>query len=275
VKFLKLLNFELNRFSKFYYLLVAAIVLIQLSLAAYIVNDYMKMIKASLRSGQTMPDFLESNGKISILNVTETDLFMVSVVLGVLVLGIYLFFIWYRDWFGKHTFIYRLLTLPASRMNMYFAKAAAILLMIFGLLAVQVFLLHVIALIIETWVPGNYRSEINFYHLLEASQLILVLPHSFIGLLCSYGAGLVVLFTLFTSILLERSYRLRGVILGGIYALIAILVFTIPLWYNILFKQAVSLYPDEERMAMFATGLAVVIGSILLSRYLLKHKITV
>ena len=275
MKFLKLLNFELNRFSKFYYLLVAAIVLIQLSLAAYIVNDYMKMIKASLRSGQTMPDFLESNGKISILNVTETDLFMVSVVLGVLVLGIYLFFIWYRDWFGKHTFIYRLLTLPASRMNMYFAKAAAILLMIFGLLAVQVFLLHVIALIIETWVPGNYRSEINFYHLLEASQLILVLPHSFIGLLCSYGAGLVVLFTLFTSILLERSYRLRGVILGGIYALIAILVFTIPLWYNILFKQAVSLYPDEERMAMFATGLAVVIGSILLSRYLLKHKITV
>lgn len=275
MKFLKLVNFELNRFSKFYYLLVVAIILIQLSLAAYIVNDYMRMLKASLKSGQTMPDFLDSNGNISILNVTETNLFMVSVMLGVLVLGIYLFFIWYRDWFGKHTFIYRLLTLPASRMNMYFAKAAAILLMIFGLLAVQVFLLHIIALMIETWVPGNYRSEFNFYHLMEASQLNIVLPHSFIGFLCSYGAGLVVLFTLFTSILLERSYRLRGVILGGIYAAVAIFVFTIPLWYTGLSEEGVLLYPDEERLAMFATGLVVVIGSILLSRYLLKHKITV
>ena len=36
---------------------------------------------------------------------------------------IYVFFIWYRDWLGKYTFAYRLLMLPTTRINIYFAKA--------------------------------------------------------------------------------------------------------------------------------------------------------
>ena len=47
----------------------------------------------------------------------------------------YCFIIWYRDWFGKNTFAYRLLMLPTSRLNLYIAKATTILLFILGLLA--------------------------------------------------------------------------------------------------------------------------------------------
>ena len=38
------------------------------------------------------------------------------------ILIIYVFFIWYRDWLGKNTFIYRLLMLPTARIQCLFGK---------------------------------------------------------------------------------------------------------------------------------------------------------
>src|SRR5699024_2833629 len=50
---------------------------------------------------------------------------------------IYLFFIWYRDLFRKNTFIYRLLTIPTARINIYFAKATALFLLVLVLVCVR------------------------------------------------------------------------------------------------------------------------------------------
>ena len=47
---------------------------------------------------------------------------MGPIALCVVVLIIYVFFIWYRDWLGKNTFIYRLLMLPTARIQCLFSK---------------------------------------------------------------------------------------------------------------------------------------------------------
>src|SRR5690606_30997651 len=64
--------------------------------------------------------------------VQETQFwFAVPVGLSVAVLVIYAFLIWYRGWFGRSTFAYRLLSLPSERRNIYFAKLTAILTFVF------------------------------------------------------------------------------------------------------------------------------------------------
>lgn len=273
--FWKLLNFELNRFSKMYYLLIAVIAVLQIGSVLFSVNSYMNNLNKALASGQTGPQYLEMYGKMSLTQVMNSSLlYVLSIVFGVAVLGIYLFFIWYRDWFGKNAFIYRLLMLPTSRMNLYFSKAAAILLMTFGLLAVQAVLLYVEQQIIQGWVPRDYRSGIQFYHLIEGSQIAFVLPTEFPSFVLRYAGGIVILFTLFTAILFERSYRLRGAIAGLFYCIASMIVFALPMLLETL-SPAINMYPNELALSMIASGLIVLVAAMLIGRYLLKNKVTV
>ena len=77
--------------------------------------------------------FIEQYGTLSFFDITQSTWFIGPIALCIAMLIIYVFFIWYRDWLGKNTFIYRLLMLPTNRLNIYLAKATTILLFILGL----------------------------------------------------------------------------------------------------------------------------------------------
>src|SRR5690625_1417433 len=88
-------------------------------------------------------EFIEMYTTFSMMDVAHSLWIMVTIAIGVAAILFYIFFIWYRDWFARNTFIYRLRMLPTSRMNIFFTKVATIMLTVFGLVAFQLLLLNV------------------------------------------------------------------------------------------------------------------------------------
>lgn len=272
--YVKLVNFELGRFMKIYFALIGIVIISQLTGTFNIARSYMNLFNEKMYvEGYTIEQFLEQFGSISLMNLQQSGWIQLPIVFAAAVLMLYCFFIWYRDWFGKNTFIYRLLMLPTARITIYFSKATAIFLMVLGLVALQVILLQIEGSILKWLVPQNLRTDFSIMEFVSGMpgtlHLGLLIPASFTQFLIHYGIGFMAVFVLFTSILLERSYRFIGVFYGMLYGLFAVIVFHSPLLF------ANYLYPAELLIAGVVTWAIVVGMSIWFSHYLLNRKISV
>src|SRR5699024_2551778 len=118
--------------------------LIQTITTIIISKLYMNSMEGMANGSEFMQDM-----NFSLIDVTYSIGFVAPIGIGVAALLFYMFFIWYRDWFARNAFIYRLLTLPTSRMNVYFAKLTTIILTVIGLVAYQIAVIKVLTIIIK------------------------------------------------------------------------------------------------------------------------------
>ncbi|WP_164670851.1 hypothetical protein [Virgibacillus doumboii] len=275
-RFIKLVNFELSRFMKIYLVLIGVTLVAQVAGVIVKANQYMgKANQAIYEDMVSKAQFLDQTGPMSMMHFVKSMWFMGPIALCVVTLVIYIFFIWYRDWVGKNTFIYRLLMLPTSRLNVYLAKAISIFLMVLGLVAIQLLLLPLESKVLTWVVPSDFRMDMpvdqivsNFYY------LTILYPKSFIEFVLYYGAGFMVLTVLFTAVLFERSYKWKGILLGAGYGFLSIVIFVLPLIPMVIFQKE-YLYPIEILIVEIIMGLIVTAAAIWLGGFLLKKKITV
>jgi len=275
--FLKLLNFELNRFMKLFIILLITIAVIQIAGTIILASSYMKRANnAVIQGGMTQHEFIEMYSTFSMMDVIHSLWFMGPIAIGVAALLFYVFFIWYRDWFARNTFIYRLLMLPTSRMNIFFSKATTIMLTVLALVAYQIILLNIEMTITKWIVPKVYRQDLRIVDLVAGSEyLSIVLPRGLAEFVIAYGLGLGFIVVIFTVILFERSYRLKGIIIGLLYAFIAFVLFGLPISLQILLFGNIYLYPMEVLIVQIVMWAIIVGVSLIISRYLLKNKVTV
>ena len=151
---------------------------------------------------------------------------MGPIILCGVILIIYVFFIWYRDWLGKNTFSYRLLMLPTARINVYLAKATTILLYVLGLVALQLLLLPIEVQVLKWMVPSEFRTDFSINEIANFHDLRIFFPNNFIEFILYYGAGMAAVFIVFTAILFERSFRIKGIIYGILYCAVSLLSFS-------------------------------------------------
>lgn len=272
--YIKLVNFEFNRFFKIYLVLIALTVVVQLVGAIYEGFNYVDFAREMMQAQMiTMEDFVRDYGPMSIYSFIKTIWFLGPVAICVVTLLIYSLFIWYRDWYGKSTFIYRLLMLPVERIKIFFAKVTTIFLCVLGLVSLQYVLLFLEHAILERIVPGPLFVNLPISSLLNFDFLVILYPPTFIEFLLYYGTGLVFLFVLFTMILLERSFRLKGIFLAACYGAVALTLILAPLIIN----DGVGGYLFPMELFLIEVFLIVFIGfvSVLLSGYLLKNKVWV
>lgn len=274
--YLKLVNFEFNRFFKLYATLIVITVVSQLTGVFVLTKKYLDNAKMVIREESiSQAAFIEDYGTFSFSDVTHSFWFSVPIALSVVGLLIYALFIWYRDWLGKNTFIYRLLTLPTERINIYFSKATAIFLMVLGLVSVQLILLLVENRLVKLLVPLDFRTDMSIAEITGPfSYLVILFPSSFFEFLIHYGIGFMVVFVLFTAILFERSFRIKGIFMGVLYLILSIGLFISPM-IAIGIMRKVFLYPVELFILQLILWFVVVCASILVSRYLLNKKITI
>lgn len=275
--YLKLLNFELNRFMKLYLLLMLFVGIVQTATVIFYSFTYMQLVKdASASSRMTPEKFIESYWKFSLAEVIYTNGFMIPIIIAVAGLVFYMFFIWYRDWFARNTFIFRLLMLPTDRMNIYFAKLTTIMLTVFGMLAFQIVMLLFYKQIVEWIVPLVYREDLSIGILISSSlYLNMFIPSSFSSFIVTYGLGFTAVVVVFTIILLERSYKWIGLIYGIIYASVALLIYALPVIIQFIVFNKIYLYLEELFWIEVAITILIVICSLVMSNYLLKKKVTV
>src|SRR5699024_435522 len=113
-RYIKLVSFEINRMMKLYISVLSIAVIIQFATVWIERSKYLTSIKNIVTSKQ-IKTFLMDKGNISLERVVNNPLFTFSIILCAVFILFYIFMIWYRDYFGKNTFIYRLLMLPSSR----------------------------------------------------------------------------------------------------------------------------------------------------------------
>ncbi|RFU71511.1 hypothetical protein D0469_01345 [Peribacillus saganii] len=270
-RFLKLVNFEINRASKLFASLLAIVAVSQFAGVVVRSKSYVSEASRVMREQSiTQAEFLSSHGTISFSQIITSLWFLGPIALSAALLILYIFLIWYRDWFGKNTFIYRLLMLPTERINIFFAKATAIVLLVLGLIAFQLFLLPMQQTILESLVPAEFLGYSDYHHALNSFWFLsLIIPHSFDQFLLSYGVGIMAVFLLFTAILFERSFRWKGIVIGILFIIFAGLLLMAP------FFAEDMLYPTELLLLEGVLLILITALSIVISRFLLNKKVTV
>lgn len=273
-RYLKLVNFEFNRIAKVFGVLLALVLLSQVFGVIKVAKDYVNSAEEWLNT-LSLDKFIQSNGTMGMDEVISSVWFFAPIVLCIAAVAIYTFLIWYRDWFGKNTFIYRLLMLPTARMNIFLAKLTAILLVTFGFVAFQLIILPLEMMIFKLIVPLEFRLDMQISQFIGTSEeLSILMPIHFVNFLLYYGAGIMIVSVLFTAILLERSYRMKGLVLGIVYCVLAGLLFLTPVLAHDIFRLD-YLYSIEMIGLEVAAGAIVLAISLWVSKFLITNKVTV
>jgi hypothetical protein len=276
-RYWKLLNWEITRFGKFYAVLLLITLISQLTGVVLYANHYMDNAHMSMvRNSLSLAEYALQSGMAHFEYYSSSSLLFIGpIFLCGIVLLLYIFLIWYREWFSKNTFAYRLLMLPTSRMNVYAAKMSAIMLFVLGLIAFQLMILPLQVFAFNSIIPDELRDSLSLSFLLKDHPLLsLLIPHYFIQFVLYYMAGLMGVIVVFTGILLERSFRLKGMAAGVAYVIAAGLLFLSPLliaetWFSNYFYLAELLWMEV------AAGILVICCSLWFSSYLLSKKVTV
>ena len=271
-RYFKLVNMEINRFSKFLFGMIIGVFIIQVSGLIIKAKTYMSDANESLMNGVTKETFIYDYGQYGMRTYMDSMWFNIPIALCAGAIFLYIFLIWYRDWSGKNSFIYRLLMIPTSRLSIYFAKITALMLLVFSLVSAQLVFLFIESKILGWIISADYLKEMSIISLTKAANLIqIILPSTFTQFILYYGAGFVSLTIIFTAILLERSFKWKGIILGIIYCGVTIAIFVAIL----LLLDTNYFYISEIITIASIVGSLIGVISILLSRYLLNKKVTV
>lgn len=272
--FLKLLNFEVNRFFKLYLTLIGLIIVSQFIGAVVVSKGYMNDVDQVMYKKQlSMSQYTKDYGSYSFDRFVGSEWFLLPIFFSIAVLMIYVFFIWYRDWFGKNTFIYRLLMLPTERITIYFSKLTTIMLLVLGLVALQIVLISIEIQIVNSIIPTDLQSHFSIYDFDSLEMLDWVYPNTLTGFFLIYGVGLIFVAVLFTAVLIERSYGLKGIFIAIVYGMLSFGVFIAPLLVNRLLIG--YFYTLEVFLMELVISIIVLVSAIWIANYLLKYKIRV
>ncbi|WP_248926659.1 hypothetical protein [Paenibacillus hamazuiensis] len=276
-RYFKLLHYELFRVRKIYLALFAVILILQLAGMYLYAHSYLSMAGETMRAESlSAAQYIAKYRPTSFYSYTvNSALFSGAIALAASVLLIYVFLIWYRDWLGKNMFIYRLLMIPASRMSVYLAKLSAILLMVLGLVAFELLVVPVQNAAFNALVPSELRYSNTVADIVAShTYLQIVMPVRFVDFIVYYAAGAAGVVIIFTAILIERCFRIKGAVGAIAYGAIAVVVFILPVFMAEELFPA-HFYPQEIVWMEAALGTLIACGSLALSAYLLKNKVTV
>jgi len=274
-RYLKLVNMEIHRFRYILFSLMGITLLLQCGSLIWTLQRVVSAKEKGLTQaevGFAIPKFLSFPWAI----VNTKEWFILPILLSITVLVLYSIIIWYRDWFGRSTFIYRLLMLPSARWVLYVSKLTAILTFVFSMIAFQLVLLVGENMLFKTIVPAGMRTDSTF---VEASTinpvLNTLLPKQFEQFIYSYGLGIIGVIVIFTAVLLERSYRRLGILYAIGYVVVCAAAILLPAILPALESSSSYWYPGEIYRIELAICLIVPVISCCLGFWLLRKKITV
>lgn len=273
--FLNLLSFEYERFKKFFAVLIGITLASEVVGIIYESRKYVASANEVIHENRITPNaYISQFGPMSMAKVADMLWVLGPIALCIAALLFYSFFIWYREWYGRTTFAYRLLMLPVPRIQLFLSKLTLIFLAVLSLVVLQLGLLWAGNLLMGSLVPSEYFLDMSVWEIVQRNALLPALaPRSPLQFVIHYSLGLLFLIVLFTCILLERSYRGPGMMMAILYSGLASLFFVSPL--AIQFFTRGWFYDSELFLMMTGTGLLIAAGSLFFSSHLLRRKVTV
>ena len=259
MNYLRWTDLEMKRFYKVFLIMMGIVLVVESVVLAF---NIMQM-KPHLMMGE----------KFSLYSIAENNLlFYIPILFAIAALCFYVFFTWYREWFGKNTFAYQLLLLPFNRMAVYYAKLTSLLLYILGSLVFQIAIYPLLNGIYQWLMPEANKADTQLLIWLNNDWILqTIIPLHYIEFFFFYGMGIMGVIAVTTMILLERSYRLKGIGYAVLYTAGYVLVMLLPAMIN----QFIPLYTNELIFGLIMTALIATVSSLALSHYLMNKKIWV
>ncbi len=273
-KYLKLLAYEIENSKRLIGILVLGVIMLQSVAFWQMIFTYKKTLQqvAETQGGAFVRDVVLNFGTL-----VYKGWFTLSIMGSAVLIFAYIFYIWFKEWYKQGKSIYRLLMLPGSRMNVYWAKFTAIFIIIAVLLGVEVILLTLFmkigGVVIGEQLVGTGN---NWYVFIQNSILLrLVYPNTWMKFLLTYGIGVCLVSTCFQIVILAMSTRqLRTIQSLGAMVLNIVLVGGY-LEAARMIVTNLSLTNGEMQVLITAVlGIYFIINT-LISRHLLNHSIAV
>ncbi len=217
-----LYNMEFKRIYKLYFVLLGLLGLGNILATGYGLYDATVSLSYNNNLNFSISSIRSTIGINHIYNFTTRDIYIYGcLILGfsVLLCLIYAVGIWYRDYFSRNKTIYTLLALPQPKFNIYIAKFIMIVVMIYGVIALQ-FLMWFVDLSIVKAIAGiNSPSFTNiFVNMMQRiEELSIVSPYVMEFLIIDVLAVVVTILVIFTGVMIERSFKKIGAIIGVLY----------------------------------------------------------
>ena len=275
-RYLKLVNLEVSRVAKVLFGGLAAVFIIQMIGVWMTANRYMNLANEEIMRGETVRSILDNYSYMSMMRFSDEIYFIGPIALCVGAVFFYIFLVWYRDWNGKNTFIYRLLMLPTARLSVYFAKATAIMMIIFTMVAAQIAFLKIESSFLDLLIPAEFFKETSIAEISSYNIFVrYIIPGTFTEFILYYGGGFIVLTVIFAAILMERSFRWKGLFLGLLYIAAAAVVAFSPILLLTALDKIEYFYLSELIYMTIASSILTGVLTIWISHYLLNKKVTV
>lgn len=275
-RYLKLVNLEVSRVAKVLLGGLAAVFIIQMIGVWITANQFMKNANEVILGGESAQSILDGNYHMSMLSFSNTIYLSGPVALCAGAVFFYIFLIWYRDWSGKNTFIYRLLMLPTARLSVYFSKATALMILIFTMVAAQIAFLKIESSFMDILIPTEYIMETTIPQIANDDFILrYVIPSTFTEFILYYGGGFIILTVLFSAILMERSFKWKGLLLGLLHIAASVLLSLSPILVLVVLDYADYFYESELLYMFIASSVITGALSVWVSHYLLNKKVTV
>lgn len=269
----KLLQFEFNRLWK---VLIGLILFNMVVQPLGVIWSTYRYFNRDVSAGTT----LEMPGTVAralaFNEVTQSGIVTLAILFTVFALIFYTFYTWYREWYGKSRFSYRLMMIPGNRMQVYFAKLLALYIGVLLLVALQIVLLAVGNWIFEWVLSEDVIRPIHLFELYYwndfGNEIFLPVLQIMIN---RYVMGFMTLNIVFVGILLERSFGLAGFISGLAFYLISLIGSVAVI--SVIGGQAYKwyLFYDEALYMMYGIMVLYTLICIGISHYLINHRLRV
>ena len=270
---LTLYDMEFKRIYKIYFTLIGLLFVSNIGATLYNIFFRVKRMIDNEGNPITMHTLKGSEGLEYINTYIVGDLgsmTKMAMAFAVLLCLLYSLVIWYRDYFSKSKTIATLLMLPQKRFNIYISKFLTVIMMIFGIIASQ-FLFWFIDLVIITIIL-NVTTEgfLNVFKTMLVQQnmisnLVFNQPIDF--MMVDILGVILAVTVLFTGVIIERSFRKIGVVLGSIYVVASIGIY-------IYVTVSYCIYSDILLKAHLLYYILMFIVSILISINLLNKRVS-
>ena len=265
---LSLYNIEFKRIYKWLLALLGVLVAGNIFIFLDGIKDTINAVSANLQGKPniSMLKLQEAKyilGEFGIYNMKH----LINLLLGlcVLICLSYALIIWYRDVIGKSKTGYTLFMLPQNKINVYIAKALTVITMIYITTLTQIALFTAGLSAIKSLV-GFTSEEMNLILYSNARRdLCLIQPYLIDFIMINVVGVILAVVVIFTGVMLQKSFKVPGIVLGVVYIIGSIGIF--------FYLLGTAQYTD--RLLMYHVGYSIVLFlvSIGLSYTLLNKKV--
>ena len=270
---LTLYDMEFKRIYKIYFTLIGLLFVSNIGATLYNIFFRVKRMIDNEGNPITMHTLKGSEGLEYINTYIVGDLgsmTKMAMAFAVLLCLLYSLVIWYRDYFSKSKTIATLLMLPQKRFNIYISKFLTVIMMIFGIIASQFLFWFIDLVIIKIILNVNTEGFLNVFKTMLVQQnmisnLVFNQPIDF--MMVDILGVILAVTVLFTGVIMERSFRKIGVVLGSIYVVASIGIY-------IYVTVSYCIYSDILLKAHLLYYILMFIVSILISINLLNKRVS-